>query len=362
MARELKEIIPGVGSQYLIATDELAAGAVDAAAIAAGAVGSSELAADAVIAGKIAAGAISAAGDFAAGVVDSTALAASAVIAGKIAVGGVSAANQFAAGVVDSSALAASAVIAGKIAVGGVSAANQFAAGVVDATAIATGAVGTPEVALTTAPTATGQVGLNGTALEFYDGSAAQQLKKKADTVLYHIKLPATGISTYTAATAATLVRNAQGDLSLNRTAGAAETHYFYPSVLPCVFTDEASKGVRLDAVRVAYQIGVADATSVDILVDSVAYVQATAPAVTASHGGAIVDGDYDTDHDTAAERADKDVAAGEHVLELSLNTPVFFNSISAVPIVEFAVVLANTGTLKVRSMELEFSLVEPNV
>ena len=149
------------------------------------------------------------------------------------------------------------------------------------------------------------------------------------------------------------LTRNAQGDWSLNQTAVGAETTYvsaFVPRM-----REVACQGLRLDSVVIGYEIAVADATTVDLLVDSVALVQATAPAV-AAHGGAVVDGDYDADHDTAAERADKDVTGGEHVLVLTLNTPAYNVTADVMIVVEATFVLANTGTLKVRSFGLTYT------
>lgn len=149
------------------------------------------------------------------------------------------------------------------------------------------------------------------------------------------------------------LVRNAQGDWSWNRTADEAEEISF-AIVIP-LKSETSGKGAKLTKVRCFYEIAVADATSVDMLVDSTVYAQATAPAVTNNHGGAIVDGDYDADHNTAAKRADKDVTGGEHVLELTLNTAAFYNTADGFVVAELKAVLANTGTIKVRGFQADY-------
>lgn len=155
-----------------------------------------------------------------------------------------------------------------------------------------------------------------------------------------------------TGGAASSLVRNAAGDWSWDRTAGGAETHVFAFSVP--TKSETASSGGRLNKVRFFYELGVVNATSVDVVVKSVAFSQGVDP-VTADHGGTIVDADYDAAHDTAAERADSTVANGEHVLELTLSAPNYYNAADGFVVVELVVVLANTGTLKVRGAEAEY-------
>ena len=150
------------------------------------------------------------------------------------------------------------------------------------------------------------------------------------------------------------LTRNAAGDWSWNRTATAAETLYF-AAIVP-IHRSVAGQGWRLDKVRIPYELGVVAATSVDVTATSTAYVQGVDPAVTAAHGGAVVNADYDTAHDTAAERADNAVVAGEHMLVLTLNTAAYFVTVNAYVVVEGTFVLANTGTLKVRGIGLEYT------
>lgn len=160
----------------------------------------------------------------------------------------------------------------------------------------------------------------------------------------------------HTATTAGVLTRNAQGDYSINRTAGGAETVRFAVTV-PRLRTT-AGTGLRLDAVAAFYEIAVADATSVDLLVDALTLVQATEPAV-ATHGGTIIDGSYDGAHDTATERADKDVTGGEHVLVLNMPTAAYNVTQDVMVVVEFTAVLANTGTIKFRGFGLRYTEID---
>ena len=53
-------------------------------------------------------------------------------------------------------------------------------------------------------------------------------------------------------------------------------------------------------------------------------------------------------------------MANGEHVLTVTLPTPGFMTGAGAMVVAELAVVLANTGTLKVRAAELEYVYAEP--
>lgn len=144
-----------------------------------------------------------------------------------------------------------------------------------------------------------------------------------------------------------TLTRNAQGDWSLNQTAGGAETTYV-AATLGMIRTT-AGKGIRVTGFRVAYELGVVDATSVDVVADKAQYAQAANPVITANFGGAIVDGSYDSNNNTATKRKDSTVTGGEHLLTVTFPSPVYMNAASADEVVEFKAVLANTGTLKVR-------------
>ena len=155
-------------------------------------------------------------------------------------------------------------------------------------------------------------------------------------------------------AAAAVVARNAAMDWSLNRTAVGAETHVFSSTVPYKIET--ASKGAKLTKVIVAYELGVVDATSVDLTCSSVVYAQGVNPAVTANHGGAVVDGSYDANHNTAAKRKDSTVVAGEHLMTLTLATPAYYVTAGGQVRVEFIAVLANTGTLKVRMVDFVYS------
>ena len=145
--------------------------------------------------------------------------------------------------------------------------------------------------------------------------------------------------------------RNAAGDWYWERTATGAET--IYVSVPSDFLRTTASKGRKIKGMKVAYELGVVAATSVDATYTSTVFAQGVNPAVTAAHGGAVLDAQYDAAHDTAAERADQTVVSGEHLLSHTLATPVYFVTASAHVRPEITFVLANTGTLKVRYVAL---------
>lgn len=181
---------------------------------------------------------------------------------------------------------------------------------------------------------------------------------KGAELVFIH-KVSAADIATISASTKAVLTRNAVGDISLNVTAGGAETHYFYPRSLPPLFTESTGKGVEITKVRVAYELGVVNATSVDLNVKKVVFAQATNPVVS-DLAAAVADAQFDTNHNTAAKRLDSTVANGEHLMEWTAANGTFMVTADAIPTIELAVVLALTGTLKVRGFEIEYTYTEP--
>ena len=206
------------------------------------------------------------------------------------------------------------------------------------------------------APAASGDVQIDTNDLKWF-GSAAQTAKRVGDELaLNHRPVQLSSIDWLETGglAAAVVARNAAMDWSLNRTAGAAETHVFSCAVPYKIET--AGKGAKLAKVIVAYELGVVNATSVDLTCSSTVYAQATNPVVTASHGGAVVDGDYDTNHNTAAKRIDSTVANGEHLMTLTLNTPAYYVTAGGIVRIELVVVLANTGTLKVRLIDPIYS------
>lgn len=161
-------------------------------------------------------------------------------------------------------------------------------------------------------------------------------------------RVPLTALSVSSNGTVA-LTRNAAGDWSLNQTAGGAETTYI-AATLNMIRTT-ATRGVKVTGFRVAYELGVVDATSVDVTATKTTYAQGVDPVVTTAFGGAIVDGSYDSNHNTATKRKSSAVANGEHLMTVTLPTPVYLNTTATDAIFEFKAVLANTGTLKVRSV-----------
>lgn len=170
--------------------------------------------------------------------------------------------------------------------------------------------------------------------------------------------LGADQIGTYTSDDAAALTRNGAGDYSLNKTADGAETHYFVASA-PMFRSNESGKGSKLTTITWGYELGVADATSIDVLCHAVTYANATDPSQ-AAHGGTIVDASYDSAHDTAAERADKDVD-DEHVLTVTLPSSAYANTDNVLILTDLTAVLANTGTLKVRYVKFGYTAELPN-
>lgn len=150
------------------------------------------------------------------------------------------------------------------------------------------------------------------------------------------------------------LTRNAVGDYSLNGTANGAENIFLFASV-PMPQRTTASKGFRLSGVRAMYEIGVAAATSVDLVVNHTTHAQDTAIAI-AAHGGSVT---YDAAHDTAGERASEAAGDNPHVLVATLGTPAFNVTASRYVTAELQVVLANTGTFAFHGFEFIFDAVD---
>ena len=149
-------------------------------------------------------------------------------------------------------------------------------------------------------------------------------------------------------------LRNAAGDYYWERTAAGAETVRI--SFQSPYKVETALKGAKLTKVVMAYELATADLTSLDLRFDSTVFAQGVNPAVTNSHGGAVVDGDYDSNHNTAAKRKDSTVVVGEHLLTLTLNTPAYYATSNGSVRVECAVVMANTGVFRLRYMAAVYS------
>jgi hypothetical protein len=152
------------------------------------------------------------------------------------------------------------------------------------------------------------------------------------------------------------LTRNGAMDWSFNRTAGGAETHYVgvtVPFNLPL-----ENRSLRLNKVKMNYNLSVAAATSVDLTVDSIVY-DGTGSNVTANFGGTIVNGSYDAANNTAALR----LATGEHNMILTMPAPAYFNKANGTVRIEAVFVLPNTSVLKVRSLIPVYEvMLTPNV
>lgn len=189
-----------------------------------------------------------------------------------------------------------------------------------------------------------GQVQVTGSNLKWRGTSATQTAKKLGDTWTVNVPLA----TIFAAGTAAPVMESDGNGLpywSRNPAAGA-ETFRFYAPVPYRM--DSSGYGSKLTSITWAYVLGVVNATSVDARCWESVFAQGAAPVITA-HGGAVVDGDYDTNHNTAAKRIDCTVAGGEHLVTLTLNTPAFANTANSIIIPELIIGLAATGTLKLR-------------
>ncbi len=203
-------------------------------------------------------------------------------------------------------------------------------------------------------PTAAGHVRVNATGDVFqWWGDTDNEVKtalhvgREQTSIIRPFQLSALDI--VSTAAMPVLTRAAAGLWYWERIATGAETLYF--SGLVPYKIETASRGAKLTGLEIAYELATANLTSLDVRVDSVVYAQATNPVVTNSHGGAIVDGDYDAAHDTAAERIDSTVANGEHLLTLTLNTPAYYVTANGEVRFEIAVVMQNTGVFRLRTV-----------
>ncbi|KKL59609.1 hypothetical protein LCGC14_2213610 [marine sediment metagenome] len=169
------------------------------------------------------------------------------------------------------------------------------------------------------------------------------------------------------------LTRVAQGNYTLNRTAGAAETHRVVfnisnlrrlnePQDLQEQFGGSASvppgvagrppftgatqlvppttwpaKGIRIDDVVVIYEVGVVDLTSAALVLDQVIYANTVAPAV--------------TNIPLAATTLTLVVDADPYVITRAVTTPAFLETDLLDLIAEFEVVMANTGTIAIHGL-----------
>lgn len=174
-----------------------------------------------------------------------------------------------------------------------------------------------------------------------------------------------------------TLTRNAQGDWSLNRTAGAAETIQAVIGLgalqrlneamdfqqqfggaqgpIPLAgrppFTDATqlvppttwpAKGLRIQDVVVVYSVGVVALTSAALRLDGTAYVDVTTPAVTA------------IPIDATALTLTTD--ADPHLATRAVTTPAFIEIDNHDIVLEFEAVMANTGTLRIYGLGMHVS------
>ena len=173
------------------------------------------------------------------------------------------------------------------------------------------------------------------------------------------------------------LTRNAQGDWSLNRTAGAAETIRAVINLtaikrlneamdfqqqfggtqgpIPLAgrppFTDATqlvppttwpAKGARIQDVVVVYQVGVVALTSAALRLDGVTFVDVTAPAVAAIP--------IDATALTLTANANPRLAVR------AVTTPAFIETDNNDVVLEFEAVMAITGTLRIYALGMHVS------
>jgi len=183
------------------------------------------------------------------------------------------------------------------------------------------------------------------------------------------------------------LTRNALGDYSLNRTASGAETYqvvatltdlyrlltsaspvYFqeqfgtaagtsgYPAAAPgyppftgatqlVPPTGPPAKGIQVNSVTVVYQVGVADLSAASLSLNRIVYANNVANAITNIPIAA-----------TALPLTAAGDATGPYLATRAVTTPAFENTQNSNLELEFAVTLANTGTLRIYGMGLNVS------
>lgn len=147
------------------------------------------------------------------------------------------------------------------------------------------------------------------------------------------------------------LTRNAAGDYSHNGTADGAENIFIF-AANPAVLRTTASKGYKLTSIKAVYEIGVADATSLTMVVNQTGHAHDTAHAI-AAHGGTVT---FDANHDSAGERIASAAGSNPHVMTATLGTPAF-NVTSLVTVTaELQVVLADTNTFKFYGFEFNYT------
>lgn len=136
--------------------------------------------------------------------------------------------------------------------------------------------------------------------------------------------------------------RGAAGDYRMIRTAAGAETHYL---VLPvsAITRKLAGKGISVSDVVFVYSLVTADATSVDVTVNSTTYANAVAPVV-ATYGGTLA---YDANHNTAAKRKSSTGGVNPHLMTVTLPSPAYQVVDDVWISAEMTVVLPNTSVFR---------------
>jgi len=172
-----------------------------------------------------------------------------------------------------------------------------------------------------------------------------------ADKTDGYVFVDATKCGVTSDATLPALTRNAVGDYSLNRTAGGAENIFVFAS-MPLMIRTTTDKGWKIRDVYAIYQLGVVDATSVDMVLKQTTFANAVANSV-ADHGSTL---SYNTSHDTAAERRASAGGSNPHVLAVTLSSQSYVNPLHRIIFPELQVVLANTGTFRFYGFAFNFT------
>lgn len=152
---------------------------------------------------------------------------------------------------------------------------------------------------------------------------------------------------------------NAQGDFSLDRTAGGAETLYWLVP-LPKLLAGAAGKGIKVRSIEFFYELSGGDPTSIDVVADSTKLAHGANPVVTNNLWGAVADNQYDANHNTAAKRVDSSVTGGEHHLTWTPSNPDWITATDDYPVVALKVVLAVNNVIKCRRVVVNYTMERP--
>lgn len=159
------------------------------------------------------------------------------------------------------------------------------------------------------------------------------------------VRLPVSTISFFAVSGVWVRARVAAGDYTITRGIGAASEVLAIECLLPRLRTS-ASKGFKVTGFKLQYSIATDVLSAMDITAAyTVAPPTGSAVAVATSLGTVT----YDAAHDTAGERG----AIGEHTMQGTFGTPVYFNGDGA--FLEFLVTVTATATAVLKIKQLQF-------